>query len=78
MVRWVFGSIPHGGLIELFSFQPVLQWHVISRLRDGACKISLSANRNTGPDSAVAMPSANGFVGTGFASRYRLQSRAGF
>ena len=25
-----------------------------------------------GPDDAVAMSSANGLVGTGFASRYRL------
>ena len=27
----------------------------------------------TGPDGAVAMSSANALVGTGFASRYRLQ-----
>ena len=32
----------------------------------------------TGPDGAVAVSSANGLVGTGFASRYRLQPRAGF
>ena len=32
----------------------------------------------TCPDGAVAMLSANGLVGTGFASQYRLQSRAGF
>ena len=30
----------------------------------------------TSPDGAVAM-SANGLVGTGFASRYRLQVRSG-
>ena len=30
----------------------------------------------TGPDDAMAMSSANGLVGTGFASPYRLQSRA--
>ena len=30
------------------------------------------------PDGAVAMSSANGLVGTGFVSRYRLQPRAGF
>ena len=33
---------------------------------------------HTGPDDAVDMSSANGLVGTGFASRYRLQPRAGF
>ena len=27
----------------------------------------------TGPDGAVTMSSANGLVGTGFVSRYRLQ-----
>ena len=32
----------------------------------------------TDPDSAVAMSSANGLVGTGFASRYQLQPRACF
>ena len=32
----------------------------------------------TGPDGAVAMSLANGLVGTGFASRYRPQPRAGF
>ena len=32
----------------------------------------------TGPDGAVAMSSANELVGTGFASLYRLQSRAVF
>ena len=30
------------------------------------------------PDSAVAMSSANGLVGTGFSSWYRFQPRAGF
>ena len=30
------------------------------------------------PDDAVVMSSANGLVGTGFASWYRLQPRAGF
>ena len=29
-------------------------------------------------DGAVTMPSGNGLVGTGFASRYRVHSRAGF
>ena len=32
----------------------------------------------TGPDGAVDMSLANGLVGTGFVSRYRLQPRAGF
>ena len=34
--------------------------------------------KKTGPDGAVVMSLANGMVGTGFASRYRLQPRAGF
>ena len=33
---------------------------------------------STGPVGAVVMASANGLVGTGFASRYRLQLRSGF
>ena len=32
----------------------------------------------TGPDGAVVMSSGYGLAGTGFASRYRLQPRAGF
>ena len=38
----------------------------------------LTLARPTGPDGAVVMSSANGLVGTGFASRYRHQPRAGF
>ena len=34
--------------------------------------------KSTGPDGAVVMSSANGLVGTGFVSQYRLQPRAGF
>ena len=34
--------------------------------------------RSDGSDGAVAMSSANGLVGTGFASRFRLQCRVGF
>ena len=34
--------------------------------------------RSTGPDGAVAKSSANWLVGTGFASWYRFQPRAGF
>ena len=33
---------------------------------------------HTGPDGAVANSLANGLVGTGIASQYRLQPRAGF
>ena len=33
---------------------------------------------NTVPDGAVVKSSAKGLVGTGFASGYRLQPRAGF
>ena len=32
----------------------------------------------TGPNGAVAMSLANGLVGTGFTSQYRLQPRTGF
>ena len=32
----------------------------------------------TGPAGVVVMSSANGMVGTGFSSRYRLQPREGF
>ena len=40
---------------------------------------SFAANRKeTGADGAVVMSLANRLVGTGLASRYRLQSRAGF
>ena len=44
------------------------------------CTVKLLINQTgkTVPDSAVAMSSANGLVGTGFASRYRLQLRTGF
>ena len=37
-----------------------------------------SVYRTTGPDDAVAESSANGLVGTGFTSRYRLQPQSGF
>ena len=33
---------------------------------------------HTGSNGTVVMSSVNGLVGTGFASRYRLQPRAGF
>ena len=45
MVWWVIGSIPHGGLIELFLIQasaPQLM-HVLSCLWDGIYKRSLAA-----------------------------------
>ena len=45
---------------------------------DGGHLRGLLAWYPTGPDRAVVMSSANGLVGTGFASRYRLQPRAGF
>ena len=41
-------------------------------------KYQLVLTGNAGPNSAVAMSSANGMVGIGFASRYRLQPRAVF
>ena len=51
MVRWVVGSIPHGGHIELFlvpASAPRLvyqrPWYVLSCLWDGAYKITLAVN----------------------------------
>ena len=41
-------------------------------------KKSLKLYIMAGLDDAVAMSSANGLVDTEFASRYRLQPRAGF
>ena len=85
VVRWVVGSILHGvDPLSYFSFQPVL--HDWCNKCRGMCYpvISLSlllllcGSGVIGPDDAVAMSSANGMVGTGFASRYRLQPRAGF
>ena len=35
-------------------------------------RASIDINEPTGPDGAVAMSSANGLVGTGFAYRYRF------
>ena len=40
-------------------------------------KVRILHVSNTSPDVAVGM-SANGLVASGFASRYRLQPRAGF
>ena len=52
MVRWVVGSIQHGGTIELFlvldsATRLVYQrpWYVLSCLWDDAYKITLAANR---------------------------------
>ena len=36
-------------------------------------KLNKTETKNTGPDGSVVMASANGLVGTGFASRYQLQ-----
>ena len=52
MVRWIVGSILHGGPIELFfvpaSVPRLVQqrpWYVLSCLSDSAYKITLAANR---------------------------------
>ena len=45
------------------------------------CKLNLRTNQMyiiPAPDGTVAKSSANGLVGTGFASWYLLQPRAGF
>ena len=52
MLRWVIGSIPHGGPIELFpvpASAPRLvsqkPWYVLSCLCYGAYKRTIAANR---------------------------------
>ena len=47
MVRWVVGSILHGGPIELFLVPASAPrpWYVLSCLWDGAYKRTLAANR---------------------------------
>ena len=52
MVRWVVGSIPHGGLIELFlvpasalQLVNIILWCVLSCLWDDAYKRTLAADR---------------------------------
>ena len=46
--------------------------------RHGCTSLHLVRSAHTGPDGTVALSSAYGLVGTGFASRYRLPPRAGF
>ena len=81
MVRWVVGSMDS---LIYFSLQPSL--HDWSNTGHDMCnpvcgmvhiKEPLLLIRKTGADGAVVMSSANGLVGTGFASRYRLQPRVG-
>ena len=86
MVLWVIGSILHGmDPLSYFSFQPVL--HDWRNRGHGMCypvcgivhiQQPLLLIRKTGPDGTVVMSSANGLVGTGFASQYWLQPRSGF
>ena len=49
-----------------------------SLLRTKYIYTTVQHSGGTGHDGAVVMSSANGLVGTGFASPYRLQPRAGF
>ena len=51
MVRWVVGSIPHGGLIVLFLIPASVPrlvyqrlWYVLTYLWDDVYKITLAAN----------------------------------
>ena len=48
MVRWVVGSIPHGGPIELFLVPASAPRLVLSCLWDGAYKITLAADQKEG------------------------------
>ena len=64
MVRWVVGSILHGGPIELFlvpgSAPRVVQerlWYVLSCLWDGAYKRTIATNWER-----VALVAAAGFL----------------
>ena len=52
--------------------------HARSRAQPLAWPVDSVRGKATGPDGVVVMSSANGLVGTEFASRYRLQPRAGF
>ena len=52
---------------------------IMFNLKTGLVVYAIYSDGNlSGPDGAVAMSSANGLVGTGFASAYRLEPRAGF
>ena len=53
-------------------------WFLESRTSITEVMYFLLLHRVTGPDGAVAMSSTNELVGTGVASPYRLQPRAGF
>ena len=57
------------------NFRPRANW---SSCTEQTKSEMLATWRLTVPDSAVVMSSANGLVGTGFVSRYRLQPRAAF
>ena len=61
MVRWVVGLIPHGGPIELFSFQPLLHDWCSPVCGMEHIKISLSANGKRRAHVVMA---------AGFLSRY--------
>ena len=58
-----------------YSSLPV---YCTSLLRTKYIYTTVQHSGGTGPDGAVVMSSANGLVGTGFASPYRLRPRAGF
>ena len=53
-----------------------------SELRPAPCEehetIVVITNTNSNTNAALPAPMANGLVGTGFASQYRLQPRADF
>ena len=56
-------------VVEYWLEREIAQW-VFRSVEGGALAI--------GPDGAMAMSSAYGLLGTGFASRYRLQPKVGF
>ena len=73
LVRAIFLLLQLSG-ITFLNFQDTL----VCVWGGGDIHFMLISLQHTGPCGVKAMPSANGLVGTGFASRYRLQPRAGF
>ena len=80
MVRWVVGSILHGGPIELFLVPTSVIKAVIYTILSVAWCIKgpLLVIGKTGPDGAEVTLLANGLEGTWFASQYWLLSRVCF
>ena len=57
------------------SIRPTVSAHFVIVLQLSFINSRLTPSIRVVPDGAVVMSSANGLVGNGFASRYRLQPR---